>query len=68
MAAIARTLRQLGRFEGGLYASIAGVVSLWLARVEARREFAGLSDRMLADIGLDPEETRKDVEKPFWRA
>jgi len=38
----------------------------WRRVREAREQLAQLDDRMLRDIGFDPEEVREDVAKSFW--
>jgi uncharacterized protein YjiS (DUF1127 family) len=40
---------------------------LWRERIRGRNELAGLDDRMLADIGLNPADRDFLVSKPFWR-
>lgn len=38
----------------------------WVAVARERRALAGLSDRALADIGLDPAAARREAARPFW--
>lgn len=38
----------------------------WLEVARQRRALARLSDRALADIGLDPAEARAEAARPFW--
>jgi uncharacterized protein YjiS (DUF1127 family) len=52
----------------GFFGRIASTVSTWVARMDARRELAELSERELVDAGLDPLEIECEVAKPFWRA
>jgi uncharacterized protein YjiS (DUF1127 family) len=33
---------------------------------EMRRQLARLDDRLLRDIGFDPEQARREAAKPFW--
>jgi uncharacterized protein YjiS (DUF1127 family) len=41
---------------------------VWLSRWRSRRALAQLDDRMLTDIGLDPVDRRREIDKPFWQA
>ena len=41
---------------------------VWQRRVDDRRALARLDARLLADIGIDPVEARREARKPFWRA
>lgn len=54
--------------ESGIFAKLTSAVSIWFARVDARIALAELSDRMILDIGMDPEEVKREIAKPFWRA
>jgi uncharacterized protein YjiS (DUF1127 family) len=40
---------------------------LWWRRARTRRELAELDDRILADLGLDRVEARREAAKPFWQ-
>lgn len=40
----------------------------WAARVEQRRQLAGLDARMLRDIGRSEADVVRETRKPFWRA
>jgi uncharacterized protein YjiS (DUF1127 family) len=40
----------------------------WQARAQQRHDLASLSDRMLADIGVDRAAANVESAKPFWRA
>lgn len=44
------------------------VLSLWLSRRAGRRALANLDARLLADIGLTPEEAAAEVARRFWEA
>lgn len=68
MEAINASLEKTSAAERGLFSKFTGTVSVWLARVDARRELAELSDRMIADIGINPEDVKREIAKPFWRA
>lgn len=37
------------------------------ARARQRRALAELDARLLADIGLTPDDVRREAAKPFWR-
>ena len=40
----------------------------WAARVQQRRQLAGLDARMLRDIGRSEADVMRETGKPFWRA
>ena len=40
---------------------------LWWRRARTRRELEELDDRILADVGLDRVEARREAAKPFWQ-
>lgn len=40
----------------------------WVRRSNARYMLAGLSERQLRDIGLDPLQVQIETSKPFWRS
>jgi len=40
----------------------------WQARAQQRHDLASLSNRMLADIGVDRAAANAEAAKPFWRA
>ena len=50
------------------------VVKIWQrllaaqARMNDRRSLADLDARLLADIGLTPDDVAREVTKPFWRS
>ncbi|MEH3147910.1 MAG: DUF1127 domain-containing protein [Methylobacterium frigidaeris] len=52
--------------------SLRVVFALWRRRWSSRRELArelpGMTDAMLADVGLTRAEARDEVGRPFWRA
>ncbi|WP_407313630.1 DUF1127 domain-containing protein [Pseudomonas sp. nanlin1] len=48
----------------------AGGLSLWRAvwlRQHTRRALLQLSDEQLLDIGLTPQDARREAAKPFWK-
>ncbi len=47
---------------------MACTLQVWQARAEQRRTLSTLSDRMLADIGVDRVAANVEAGKPFWRA
>lgn len=53
-------MRRLPRLAGSLLA-------LWYDRYLQRLALAELDDRLLADIGVAPEEARRECAQPFWR-
>ena len=42
-------------------------LEVWQARAQLRHDLASLSDRMLADIGIDRAGANVEAAKPFWR-
>lgn len=68
MAAIARTLKQIGLYDTLHFGALSDVFAVWNSRMEGRRELSELSDRMIVDIGLDPDAVKVEIAKPFWRA
>ena len=54
------------RAVGGLGRALARLGE-WRRRIRERRELAGLSDRMLSDIGITRAEAQFLADKPFWR-
>ncbi|MCU0905008.1 MAG: DUF1127 domain-containing protein [Tabrizicola sp.] len=51
----------------GLFARIRAEVSAVLARRRDRRRLGHLDAHLLRDIGLDPQEARRECGKPFWQ-
>ncbi len=46
------------------------LAGVWLVRSRRRRtlgEIAALGDRVMLDLGFDPDELRAEAAKPFWR-
>lgn len=39
----------------------------WTRVAEVRRRLERLDERMLRDVGFDPEEARHEAAKPFWK-
>jgi uncharacterized protein YjiS (DUF1127 family) len=39
----------------------------WSARRRQRADLADLDTRLLADIGVSPQEARREAATPFWR-
>ncbi len=39
----------------------------WLHNHQTRRQLAQLSDRILIDIGLSPEQVQRELSKKFWQ-
>lgn len=48
-------------------ATVLGLFARWQQRAKTRRQLALLDDRLALDIGLDPEEVRHELQRPFWR-
>ena len=53
---------------GSALHQVAALFGVWHRRTEQRRQLGQLNDRMLADIGIEPLDVAKEVEKPFWQA
>jgi len=45
-----------------------GLLCLWARRLRLRHELAHVSEAQLRDVGLDPDQVRREREKPFWMA
>ncbi len=47
------------------------LAGMWAVRRRRRRTLAGiaaLGDRIMLDLGFDPDELRAEAAKPFWRS
>jgi uncharacterized protein YjiS (DUF1127 family) len=53
---------------GPVAAALLATVATWRHRHRTRRQLAGLDLHALRDIGLGPEQARREAGKPFWRA
>jgi uncharacterized protein YjiS (DUF1127 family) len=60
----ARPLPPLSR----MVVTLALTVAAWELRHRTRKQLTGLSQSILADIGLDRHAAEQEAEKPFWRA
>jgi uncharacterized protein YjiS (DUF1127 family) len=43
------------------------LLACWSARHRQRADLAELDDHLLADIGVTPQEARRECARPFWR-
>lgn len=59
--AVAGDLAQLGN-QGAI-----GLFGLWRRRITTRRALGAMDPRLLADIGLTPDEARREASRPFWQ-
>ena len=59
--------RPAARFAGSLRLEPFAVLTRWYDRYLQRCVLAELDARMLADIGLTPNEAAREARKPFWR-
>lgn len=50
-----------------LPASTVSLLVRWYDRYLQRLALAELDERLLADIGVSPEEARRECAQPFWR-
>ncbi|MEM1362635.1 MAG: DUF1127 domain-containing protein [Pseudomonadota bacterium] len=46
----------------------AALFGLWHARFRQRQTLARLEPYLLRDIGVTPQEAKREASKPFWRA
>lgn len=46
--------------------SLIARIALWYDVARERRRLLALDDRMLADMGLTPEEASEEAGRPFW--
>jgi uncharacterized protein YjiS (DUF1127 family) len=44
------------------------VILRWQDRLDQRRQLAGMSDRLLKDIGVSNADAARETAKPFWRS
>lgn len=58
--------RRVVAAPGRALAAVAGLLLTWQRRARQRADLAGMSDRMLADIGVTRAEAMHEVAKPFW--
>jgi uncharacterized protein YjiS (DUF1127 family) len=42
-------------------------IEIWLNRRQGRKDLSALDDRLLADVGISPEDALREAGKPFWR-
>jgi uncharacterized protein YjiS (DUF1127 family) len=49
-------------------ANMAATLRRWHQRSAQRRRLAGLSNRLLDDMGITDERRFEEISKPFWRA
>jgi len=55
------------KIEGAM-SSADSLVKRWVKNSTGRKELARLDYRMLRDIGLEPFEVQKEIDKPFWKS
>ena len=60
------TSRPMPAARRPLYARVAGALARWQARRRSRRLLAGLDERMLRDIGVDPARVWQETGKWVW--
>ena len=46
---------------------VANVVERWIERSHQRRQLALLDKHLLEDIGLNEEQAKTEIAKPFWQ-
>ena len=51
----------------GALTSARATLESWLRVAETRRHLARLDERMLRDVGFDPQLARREAAKPFWQ-
>ena len=42
-------------------------MAVWIVRRRQRRALAELDEHLLNDVGLSPEQARREAAKPFWK-
>ena len=42
-------------------------MAVWIVRRRQRHALAELDDHLLDDVGLSPEQARREAAKPFWK-
>jgi uncharacterized protein YjiS (DUF1127 family) len=47
--------------------SLIEMIGAWAARWHQRKVLAELDEHFLNDVGLSPEQTRREAAKPFWK-
>jgi uncharacterized protein YjiS (DUF1127 family) len=55
------------RTRQGLFARIVTAFSTAMTRRRDRTRLAHLDAHMLRDIGMDPQDARRECSKPFWQ-
>lgn len=66
-ASVARAIRaQESQASPGALARALALFVRWRRVCEMRRQLARLDDRLLRDIGFNPEQARQEAAKPFW--
>ncbi len=50
-----------------VFSQAAATLKLWYQRARQRRRLAQLDEHLLRDIGITPEQARREARKPFWR-
>lgn len=48
--------------------TIFNLLLVWQERATQRVHLSSLPDELLKDMGLSPEDARREASKPFWRA
>jgi|GEM_PF-3571981 len=71
MTSLSNAAKLTGRPHTGLNDGVrrlAGTVGLWMERSASRTKLARMDARMWEDIGLNPGDVMREVNKPFGRA
>ncbi|HLQ17974.1 MAG TPA: DUF1127 domain-containing protein [Tabrizicola sp.] len=55
------------RTRPGLFARVVTAFSIAVTRRRDRNRLAHLDAHLLRDIGMDPQEARRECAKPFWQ-
>jgi len=48
-------------------ATVMATISVWRRRSCARHSIREMDEHILRDIGMTPEQARRETQKPFWR-
>jgi uncharacterized protein YjiS (DUF1127 family) len=50
-----------------IFLGLIGTIAVWIVRRRQRHALAELDEHLLNDVGLSPEQARREAAKPFWK-